>query len=89
MIKSWWQKKSTSEKQIVAALAVLSLGVFCWLAVIKPIDTYTLKSISPTRKKIKKDIKWMQDREHPWFTRSSSAYAAHQNILREEAKREI
>lgn len=26
--------------------------------------------------------------EHPWFTRSSSAYAAHQNILLEEAKRE-
>ena len=40
MIKSWWAEKSTSEKQIVAALAVLSLGVFCWLAVIKPIDTY-------------------------------------------------
>ena len=31
MIKSWWAEKSTSEKQIVAALAVLSLGVFCWL----------------------------------------------------------
>ena len=30
MIKSWWAEKSTSEKQIVAALAVLSLGVFCW-----------------------------------------------------------
>ena len=28
MIKSWWAEKSTSEKQIVAALAVLSLGVF-------------------------------------------------------------
>ncbi|EEQ5903122.1 TPA: type II secretion system protein GspM, partial [Escherichia coli] len=27
MIKSWWAEKSTSEKQIVAALAVLSLGV--------------------------------------------------------------
>ena len=40
MIKSWWAEKSTSEKQIIAALAVLSLGVFCWLAVIKPIDTY-------------------------------------------------
>ena len=40
MIKSWWAEKSTSEKQIVAALAVLSLGVFCWLGVIKPIDTY-------------------------------------------------
>lgn len=26
--------------------------------------------------------------EHPWFTRSSCAYAAHQNILLEEAKRE-
>ncbi|EIH8192025.1 TPA: general secretion pathway protein GspM, partial [Escherichia coli] len=25
MIKSWWAEKSTSEKQIVAALAVLSL----------------------------------------------------------------
>ncbi|HCS4458870.1 type II secretion system protein GspM, partial [Escherichia coli] len=24
MIKSWWAEKSTSEKQIVAALAVLS-----------------------------------------------------------------
>ena len=40
MIKSWWAEKSTSEKQIVAALAVLSLGVFCWLGVIKQIDTY-------------------------------------------------
>ena len=28
MIKSWWAEKSTSEKQIVAALAVLSLGRF-------------------------------------------------------------
>ncbi len=27
MIKSWWAEKSTSEKQIIAALAVLSLGV--------------------------------------------------------------
>lgn len=27
MIKSWWAEKSTSEKQLVAALAVLSLGV--------------------------------------------------------------
>ncbi|MFA2151421.1 type II secretion system protein GspM, partial [Escherichia coli] len=35
MIKSWWAEKSTSEKQIVAALAVLSLGVFCWRGVIK------------------------------------------------------
>lgn len=26
--------------------------------------------------------------EHPWFTRSSSAYAAIKNILLEEAKRE-
>ena len=26
MIKSWWAEKSTSEKQIIAALAVLSLG---------------------------------------------------------------
>lgn len=31
MIKSWWAEKSTSEKQIVAALAVLSLGVFVGL----------------------------------------------------------
>lgn len=26
MIKSWWAEKSTSEKQLVAALAVLSLS---------------------------------------------------------------
>mgnify|MGYP007055180237 CR=1 FL=1 len=31
MIKSWWAEKSTSEKQLVAALAVLSLGVFVGL----------------------------------------------------------
>ncbi|MGK3529100.1 type II secretion system protein GspM, partial [Escherichia coli] len=60
MIKSWWAEKSTSEKQIVAALAVLSLGVFCWLAVIKPIDTYIEEHQSHAQK-IKKDIKWMQD----------------------------
>ena len=60
MIKSWWAEKSTSEKQIIAALAVLSLGVFCWLAVIKPIDTYIEEHQSHAQK-IKKDIKWMQD----------------------------
>ena len=60
MIKSWWAEKSTSEKQIVAALAVLSLGVFCWLGVIKPIDTYIAEHQSHAQK-IKKDIKWMQD----------------------------
>lgn len=78
MIKSWWAEKSTSEKQIVAALAVLSLGVFCWLGVIKPIDTYIAEHQSHAQK-IKKDIKWMPgSSEHPWFTRSSCAYAAHQ-----------
>ncbi|MEW1093160.1 type II secretion system protein GspM, partial [Escherichia coli] len=56
MIKSWWAEKSTSEKQIVAALAVLSLGVFCWLGVIKPIDTYIAEHQSHAQK-IKKDIK--------------------------------
>ncbi|HDK1193284.1 TPA: type II secretion system protein M, partial [Escherichia coli] len=55
MIKSWWAEKSTSEKQIIAALAVLSLGVFCWLAVIKPIDTYIEEHQSHAQK-IKKDI---------------------------------
>ncbi|MEI1431632.1 type II secretion system protein GspM, partial [Escherichia coli] len=55
MIKSWWAEKSTSEKQIIAALAVLSLGVFCWLAVIKPRDTYIEEHQSHAQK-IKKDI---------------------------------
>ena len=76
MIKSWWAEKSTSEKQIVAALAVLSLGVFCWLGVIKPIDTYIAEHQSHAQK-IKKDIKWMQDQAST-HTRSSCAYAAHQ-----------
>ncbi|EJE8742199.1 type II secretion system protein M [Escherichia coli] len=88
MIKSWWAEKSTSEKQIVAALAVLSLGVFCWLAVIKPIDTYIEEHQSHAQK-IKKDIKWMQDQAsthgllgHPALTQPIK------NILLEEAKRE-
>ncbi|OKW51038.1 type II secretion system minor pseudopilin GspK [Escherichia coli] len=88
MIKSWWAEKSTSEKQIVAALAVLSLGVFCWLGVIKPIDTYIAEHQSHAQK-IKKDIKWMQDQAsthgllgHPALTQPIK------NILLEEAKRE-
>ncbi|HDD0134150.1 TPA: type II secretion system protein M [Escherichia coli] len=88
MIKSWWAEKSTSEKQIVAALAVLSLGVFCWLGVIKPIDTYIAEHQSHAQK-IKKDIKWMQDQAsthgllgHPALTQPI------ENILLEEAKRE-
>ncbi|MBB7059587.1 type II secretion system protein GspM [Escherichia coli] len=88
MIKSWWAEKSTSEKQIVAALAVLSLGVFCWLAVIKPIDTYIEEHQSHAQK-IKKDIKWMQEQAsthgllgHPALTQPIK------NILLEEAKRE-
>lgn len=88
MIKSWWAEKSTSEKQIIAALAVLSLGVFCWLAVIKPIDTYIEEHQSHAQK-IKKDIKWMQDQAsthgllgHPALTQPIK------NILLEEAKRE-
>ncbi|EET0750936.1 TPA: type II secretion system protein M [Escherichia coli] len=88
MIKSWWAEKSTSEKQIVAALAVLSLGVFCWLGVIKPIDTYIAEHQSHAQK-IKKDIKWMQDQasthgllDHPALTQPIK------NILLEEAKRE-
>ena len=88
MIKSWWAEKSTSEKQIVAALAVLSLGVFCWLGVIKPIDTYIAEHQSHAQK-IKKDIKWMQEQAsthgllgHPALTQPSK------NILLEEAKRE-
>ncbi|ETJ26242.1 hypothetical protein Q604_UNBC17468G0001, partial [human gut metagenome] len=85
MIKSWWAEKSTSEKQIVAALAVLSLGVFCWLGVIKPIDTYIAEHQSHAQK-IKKDIKWMQDQAsthgllgHPALTQPIK------NILLEEA----
>ncbi len=64
MIKSWWAEKSTSEKQIVAALAVLSLGVFCWLGVIKPIDTYIAEHQSHAQK-IKKDIKSIRDQAAP------------------------
>ncbi len=71
MIKSWWAEKSTSEKQIVAALAVLSLGVFCWLGVIKPIDTYIAEHQSHAQK-IKKDIKWMQDQASTCHERCNS-----------------
>ncbi len=49
MIKSWWAEKSTSEKQIVAALAVLSLDVSRWLTVIKPTVTY-IEEISPSKR---------------------------------------
>lgn len=60
MIKLWWAEKFTLEKQIVAALAVFLLGVFCWLGVIKLIDTYIAEHQFYAQK-IKKDIKWMQD----------------------------
>ena len=52
MIKSWWAEKSTSEKQIIAEIAVITLGVFCWLAVIKPIDTY-IEEHQKKKKKIR------------------------------------
>lgn len=61
---------------------------FCWLAVIKPIDTYIEEHQSHAQK-IKKDIKWMQDQAsthgllgHPALTQPIK------NILLEEAKRE-
>ncbi len=68
--------------------SALSLGVFCWLGVIKPIDTYIAEHQSHAQK-IKKDIKWMQDQAsthgllgHPALTQPIK------NILLEEAKRE-
>lgn len=61
---------------------------FCWLGVIKPIDTYIAEHQSHAQK-IKKDIKWMQDQAsthgllgHPALTQPIK------NILLEEAKRE-
>lgn len=88
MIKLWWAEKSPSEKQIIIGLAILSLCVFCWLAVIKPIDNYIADHQSRIQK-IKKDIKWMQDQasahgllDHPTLRQPVK------NILLEEAKRE-
>nr|AHF26870.1 general secretion pathway protein M [uncultured bacterium Contig1137] len=89
MIKSWWAEKSTSEKQIVAALAVLSLGVFCWLGVIKTDRYLHCRASVPRAKKLRRTSKWMQDQAsthgllgHPALTQPIK------NILLEEAKRE-
>uniref|UniRef100_UPI00111562BC type II secretion system protein GspM n=1 Tax=Escherichia coli TaxID=562 RepID=UPI00111562BC len=60
MINSWWAEKTSSYKQNIAALAGLSLGAFCCLAVIQPLDTYIEVHHSHAQK-IKKDIKWMQN----------------------------
>ncbi|MEW0838571.1 type II secretion system protein GspM, partial [Escherichia coli] len=49
---------SSSSLKACAALRMSQL--FCWLGVIKPIDTYIAEHQSHAQK-IKKDIKWMQD----------------------------
>lgn len=88
MIKSWWADKTGYEKQIIIALAAVSLCVFCWAALIRPVDNYIADHQSQAQK-MKKDIKWMQEQaiahgliSHPTLKQSVK------NIILEEAQKE-
>lgn len=60
MIKSWWGEKQPTERRIFTGLAILTLCILCWAAIVKPIDNLIANHQSRAQK-IKHDIRWMQD----------------------------